>query len=37
VAIHFKKGGVLRVGSDDAEHLARFLEGKVGRQQQGVS
>ena len=29
VVVHWKTGGVLQVGSDDAENLARFLEGKV--------
>jgi len=28
VVLHLKKG-VLRVGTDDAENLARFLEGKI--------
>ena len=29
VVVHLKKGGVLRIGTDDAGSLARFLEGKV--------
>lgn len=29
VVVHLKNGGVLRIGTDDAENLARFLEGKV--------
>jgi hypothetical protein len=29
VVVHFKKGGVLRIGTDDAESLARFLDGKI--------
>jgi hypothetical protein len=29
VVVHFKNGGTLRVGTDDAENLARFLNGKV--------
>jgi hypothetical protein len=29
VVVHFKNGGVLRIGTDDAENLARFLEVKV--------
>lgn len=32
VVVHFKKGGVLRIGTDDAENLARFLEGKIAQQ-----
>lgn len=32
VVIHFKNGGVLRIGTDDAENLARFLRGKISRQ-----
>lgn len=30
VVVRFKNGGTLRIGTDDAENLARFLEGKVG-------
>jgi hypothetical protein len=29
VVVHFKNGGTLRIGTDDAENLAEFLEGKV--------
>jgi len=29
VAVYFKNGGTLRIGTDDAENLARFLEGKT--------
>jgi hypothetical protein len=29
VVAHFKKGGVLRIGTDDGEGLAGFLEGKI--------
>ncbi|QVL31794.1 hypothetical protein KIH39_23630 [Telmatocola sphagniphila] len=29
VVVHFKNGGTLRIGTDDAEGLARFLEGKL--------
>ena len=29
VVVYLSNGGVLRIGSDDAENLARFLEGKV--------
>ena len=29
VMVHFKNGGTLRIGTDDAEKLAAFLEGKV--------
>ena len=29
VVIHFKTGGVLRIGTDDAENLARVLRSKV--------
>jgi hypothetical protein len=28
VVIHFRDGGTLRIGTDDAENLVRFLEGK---------
>ncbi len=31
VVIHFKNGGTLRIGTDDAEKLAGFVEGKIGR------
>ncbi len=31
VVVHFRNG-VLRIGTDDSENLARFLEGKIGRQ-----
>jgi hypothetical protein len=31
VVVHLKNGGVLRIGTDDAENLARFLDGKVGQ------
>ena len=30
--VHLKNGGVLRIGTDDAEILARFLEGKAGQE-----
>jgi len=29
VVIYLKNGGVLRVGTDDADNLARFLEGRI--------
>jgi hypothetical protein len=29
VVVKWKKGSVLRIGTDDAENLARFLEGKI--------
>jgi hypothetical protein len=29
VALYWKKGSVLRIGTDDAENLARFLEVKI--------
>lgn len=29
VVVHFKDGGVLRIGTDDAAGLAEFLRGKV--------
>jgi len=29
VVVHWKHGGVLRIGTDDAENLAGFLQGKV--------
>lgn len=32
VVAHFKGDGVLRIGTDDATNLARFLEGKVVQQ-----
>jgi len=32
VVVHFKNGSVLRIGTDDAENLARFLEGKIAQQ-----
>jgi hypothetical protein len=30
VVVSFKNGGTLRIGTDDANNLARFLEGKIG-------
>lgn len=30
VVVHFKNGKVLRIGTDDAEGLARWLDGKIG-------
>jgi hypothetical protein len=32
VIVRFKKGGVLRIGTDDAHDLARFLDVKVGQE-----
>jgi hypothetical protein len=32
VVVHLKTGGVLRIGTDDAANLARFLDGKIARQ-----
>ena len=29
VVVHFKHGGTLRIGTDDAENLAGFLQGRV--------
>jgi hypothetical protein len=29
VVVHLKNGGVLRIGTDHAQNLARFVEGKV--------
>ncbi len=29
VVIHFKNGGTFRIGTNDAENLARFMEGKI--------
>jgi hypothetical protein len=29
VVVHFKNGGTLRIGTDDAEHLVELLRGKV--------
>jgi len=37
LVIHFKNGGVLRIGTDDAENLARFLEGKIGQESRAAS
>jgi hypothetical protein len=31
VVVHFKDGGTLRIGTDDAENLARFLEIRITR------
>lgn len=31
VVVHFKNGGTLRIGTDDAENLSRFLEVKISR------
>lgn len=36
VVVHWKKG-VLRIGTDDAENLARFLEGKIGQESMAAS
>lgn len=30
VVVHFKHGGTLRIGTDDAENLTRFLETRTG-------
>ena len=30
VVVHFRNGGVLRIGTDDGEKLVGFLEGKIG-------
>lgn len=30
VVVRFKEGGVLRIGTDDAENPAGFLQGKIG-------
>jgi hypothetical protein len=32
VVVRLKNGGVLRIGTDDAPNLARFLEGKITQQ-----
>ena len=32
VVAHWKHGGVLRIGTDDASNLTRFLEGKIAPQ-----
>ena len=29
VVVHFRNGGALRIGTDDAENLAQFLEVKI--------
>ena len=29
VVVHFKNGGTLRIGTDDAEHLASFLRSRL--------
>jgi hypothetical protein len=31
VVLRLKNGGVLRIGTDDAPNLARYLEGKIGQ------
>jgi hypothetical protein len=31
VVVHLRDGGVLRIGTDDPENLARLLEGKIGQ------
>ena len=31
VVVHLKNGGILRIGTDDAENLVGFLEGKIGQ------
>lgn len=31
VVVHMANGGVLRIGTDDAEKLAQFLEGKLAK------
>ena len=36
VVVHFKKS-VLRIGTDDGENLARFLEGKLSPNREGIS
>jgi hypothetical protein len=30
VVVHLRRGSVLRIGTDDAENLAGFLQGKIG-------
>ena len=32
VVVLWKNGGVFEIGTDDAENLARFLEGKIGQE-----
>jgi len=32
VVVHLRNGGILRIGTDDASNLARFLEGKIAQQ-----
>lgn len=32
VVVHLKNGGVLRIGTDDAQNLTRFLEGQIGQE-----
>jgi hypothetical protein len=32
VVLHLRQGGVLRIGTDDPENLAQFLEGKFAQQ-----
>jgi hypothetical protein len=29
VVVHWRHGGVLRIGTDDAANLARLLQGKI--------
>lgn len=31
VVVHFKNGGVLRIGTDDAENLVTFLDGRIAK------
>jgi hypothetical protein len=31
VVVHFQNGGVLRIGTDDTENLARFLEEMIAK------
>lgn len=37
VVVHFTNGSLLRIGTDDAGGLVRFLKEKLGQQQQGLS
>jgi hypothetical protein len=32
VVVHWRNGGMFQIGTDDAENLARFLEGKISKQ-----
>jgi hypothetical protein len=37
VVVRWKNGGMFQIGTDDADKLARFVEGKIGQRREGVS